>query len=274
MNKLTIPTPSQLWQSDAGQGGTIPGTLTADGLIHVPGEPAVAPVAPPAHQGRTFTEEDIERARQQEKDKMYGRVTAAEAASADRQKQLDEIAARETVAATQAEEARKRAAEAEMDAKTLIASKEQEWAAQIAAVRQENEQTRAMLDMERRFAQLNDYRAARLVEEGDEIIPQLRDLVSGDSEEAIDNAIAILKERSAAIVADVQAAQQVSAPLAPVQQRGVGITAPPVGPMENQSEQRTLTAEQLRNMDMNEYAKVRQRILPSSATKSQGIFGR
>jgi len=41
----------------------------------------------------------------------------------------------------------------------------------------------------------------------------------------------------------------------------VSPTAPPVGPMETQTEYQTLTAEDIRNMPMEQYAKMRDRLM-------------
>lgn len=270
-----MATPSQLQQADAsGEGQPLP-VMNPDGSITIPAEPA-APKAPPASSGgRTFTEEDIERAREQEKTKVYGRLEKAERDAAAARAELERLAKERADAEAAAAEAARLAREAEMSAHDLILQKEKEWADQLAAVRAENEQTRAMLEMERRFASLEQYRQARMAEEADNILPELRDLVSGDSEDAIENAIAILKDRTAAIVSSVQQQfQQQQPPAQPTVGRGTGITAPPVGPMESQPEFQTLTAEQIRNMDMDTYAKMRNRVLPPGALKPQGLFDR
>jgi len=50
----------------------------------------------------------------------------------------------------------------------------------------------------------------------------------------------------------------------------VGVTAPSVGPKETQMEQQTLTAEDIRNMSMEQYQKMREKLL--NARSSKGRF--
>lgn len=244
-----------------------------DDTILVPVEPSAPEAQPePKSSGRTFTAEEIERARQQEKDKLYPRLSAMEAElKAFRDAQEAERKRAEEAAAAAAAE-RKAREEAEMSAKDLIAAKEREWNDRFSQLQQEAEQTRAILEQERRYAEIMAYRNQRVEEERDNIIPQLIDFVQGNTPEEIEHSIAVLRERSAAIFADVAQANQ-QPPAQPVVGRGTNVTAPPVGPMENQSEYQTLTPDQIRDMDMNEYAKLRQRVLPRSATTPQGIFG-
>ena len=90
-----------------------------------------------------------------------------------------------------------------------------------------------MLEKERRFRELEVYYQRRMTEESEYIIPELRDLISGTTEEEIENSIAVLKERSSAILESIQQSAQ------PSGLRGSPVTAPPVGPMETQTEQPT-----------------------------------
>jgi len=76
----------------------------------------------------------------------------------------------------------------------------------------------------------------------------------------------VLTERSNAIIESIQqaTAQQQG------RLRGAPVTAPPVGPMETQTEYQTLTAEDIRNMPMDQYMKMRDRLL--NARPSRGRF--
>jgi hypothetical protein len=94
---------------------------------------------------------------------------------------------------------------------------------------------------------------------------ELIDLIAGNSEEEVENSIAVLRTRSNAIIESIQqaTAQQQG------RLRGVPPTAPPVGPMENQTEYQTLTAEDIRNMPMEQYAKMRDRLMNASPRRGR-----
>ena len=98
------------------------------------------------------------------------------------------------------------------------------------------------------------------------IIPELIDLVAGSTEDEIETSIAVLRERSSAIIESIQQATAASQS----RLRGAPVTAPPVGPMETQTEYQTLTAEDIRNMPMEQYAKMRDRLM--SARPNRGRY--
>jgi hypothetical protein len=113
---------------------------------------------------------------------------------------------------------------------------------------------------------LTHYRNTRLQAEQESIIPELIDLVSGNSEDEIEQSIAVLRERSSAIIESIQqATQQQQGRL-----RGAPVTAPPVGPMETQTEYQQLSADDIRNMSMDQYSKMRDRLL--NARSPRGRF--
>jgi hypothetical protein len=165
----------------------------------------------------------------------------------------------------------------ELSAKELLLKKEDEWTqrfesvekdykARIDAIETQRAAQEALLDKERRIQQLTAYRNSRVQDAADSIIPELQDLVFGNTEEEIENSIAVLTERSNAIIESIQqaTAQQQG------RLRGAPVTAPPVGPMETQTEYQTLTAEDIRNMPMDQYMKMRDRLL--NARPSRGRF--
>jgi hypothetical protein len=83
--------------------------------------------------------------------------------------------------------------------RTLLESKEREWAERLEAERLEREKAFALLEHERQFQDLMAYRQQRMAEEQDSIIPELLDLITGESPEEIEASIAGLKERSSRI---------------------------------------------------------------------------
>jgi len=105
-----------------------------------------------------------------------------------------------------------------------------------------------------------------LTEEQETIIPELIDLIAGNSEEDIENSIAVLRERSSAIIESIQQATSQSGRL-----RGPQVTAPPTGPMDNQQEYQTMSADDIRNMPMDQYTKMRERLMQATRN-SRGRF--
>lgn len=242
-----------------------------------PPEPTLQiPVDPPAPQDppdpdKIFTREDIEKARREEKDKLYSRI---EAMDSEVKRLREEREERERLAAEQAaeEEARRKAeAEEEMSVRELLQAKEQEWQNQFAQVQAEREEERRLFEMERQFQALEQYRLQALQANEDDIMPELRDMVGGNTQEEIDQAVALAKDKTARILANMTAAQQQVRQT----QRGASVTAPAAGPMENQTNYQTLTADDIRNMDMDTYRQNREKLLGAlgSQTRDQGLYG-
>lgn len=235
-------------------------------------------------QAKVFTEEEVEGIRKQEKDKLYKRIEEADTRVKSMEEQMALIAAEREAARKEAEERAKAESEAlrkreedELSAKELLRRREEEFELklkdldsdyrrrfeEIEAQRQAQE---AILEKERRLQELNSYRQRRLGEEQENIIPELIDLVSGESEDEIETSISVLRDRSSAILESIQqaTAQQQG------RLRGAPVTAPPIGPMETQTEYQTLNADDIRNMSMDQYAKMRERLL--NARPNRGRF--
>ena len=231
--------------------------------------------------GRVFTEEDVERIRTQEKDKLYKRLEDSDGRVKSLEGKLsvlvDENAEAKTLAEKLAQveaDALKQREEEELSAKELIARRETEfnekintveaeWKERLSKIEEERETQDAMLEKERRLRELNEYLVRTMQQEEEFIIPELRDLVSGSTEEEINVSIAVLKDRSSAILESIQQSTQ------PSGLRGSPITAPPVGPMETQTEQQTLSAEDIRNMPMEQYMQMRDRLLKARPSQSR-----
>jgi len=263
----------------------------AEGLqstsINGPVAPATPPPADPLSESR-FTADDIQKARQEEKDKVYARLEqetaqrkAFEAQVTDLLKNQQEREASEAAARTAAEDEAKRKVEAEMSAKDLLAAREQElkstlaqtqseWEAKFAQMQEEREQERAILQKEKELSDLRAYTQQRVAAETDTIAPQLRDFITGNSREEIDQSIEIVKAKSQEIANAAKDAFQA----ARAAQRGVSPTGyAPVGPMETEGGTRTYSAEDISRMDMTEYAKLRQQIGLSDAGNNRGLYG-
>lgn len=232
-------------------------------------------------QEKVFTSEEVEKIRKQEKDKLYKKLEDSESRLKELSEQVnildrerDEARKRADELAQQEREILRQREEAEMSAKELLLKKEQEfnqrisqaeqeWQGRLSEIEKQRQAQEALLEKERYHQHLQTYRTRRVAEESDNIIPELADLISGSTEEEIEASIDILRERSQAIVASIQQATQATQG----RLRGAPVTAPPVGPLDNQMEQQTLTAEDIRNMPMDKYIQMRDRLL--NASRSQ-----
>lgn len=225
---------------------------------------------------QTFTADDLAKARAQEKEKLYPQVEKLkEELSLLKQQQAE----RDAEEAKRKEERKKREAEAAkkkkdeeeaaLEVRELLKKKEEEWQAQLESERLEREKAFALLDQERRFQQLMNYRSMRLEQERENIIPELIDMISGNSEDEIEQSIAGLKAKSAKILEAVSQAG--------VQNRkemvGTRVTVPASGPLDNDSEQRTYSPDDISSMSMADYAKNRAKLLGSGNNSGQGLFG-
>jgi hypothetical protein len=223
-----------------------------------------------------FTAEDIAKARAQEKQKLYPQVEKLqEELAALRKKEEEreaEAAQRKAQRAARDAEAaalKKKQEEDELEVRTLLQKKEQEWQSQLEAERNEREKAFALLEREREFQELQQYRQQRLEAERENIIPELIDLISGGTREEIEQSITGLKERSARIFDSVaQASQQTRKEMV-----GTRITSPASGPLDNDSEQRSYSIDDVKNMSAADYAKNRAKLLGNSNNRGQGLFG-
>ena len=170
----------------------------------------------------------------------------------------------------EAESEAKRRAEEDMDVRELLSAKESEWQDRLENERRERERAIALLEAERYYSELSSYRNSRLEQERDNIIPELLDLISGETAEEIEESIAGLKERSSRILDSAQQAMT----SARKEMTGSRVTVPASGPLDNNSDQKSFTAEQIAAMSVTEYAKNRGKLLGQAASdRGQGFFG-
>ena len=255
-------------------------TLVIEGTIEKPDPPKAPATGDDQNQNhRTFSSDDIEKARREEKDKLYGEIGSLKeelkAIKAEREKankMAEEAAAKQAADQKKAEDEAKKKAEEEMSVKELLQQKEQEWTEQLNAIKAERERDQELLAKERRYNELVSYRQRRLEEEADTIMPELRDMVTlGNSEQEIEASIQALQDRTQRILDQITAGQQ----QARQQARGTTATAPPVGPLESQPEFQSLSNDDLKNMDIATYAKNRDRLLGavSQKVRQSGPYG-
>lgn len=237
----------------------------------------VPPQAPQPPENKTFTEDDLNKARQQEREKLYGRLETqqemlnrlqADLEAREAARKAEEEAAAEKVAQAEKEAEEKR--QRELSAKTLLAEKETEWEAKLTSLQEQIAERDALAAKERAFAEISAYQAQALAAAADEIAPELHDMVRGSTREEIDASVAAMKAKSAAIVQSLQAAQtQARAQMQGTQPTGYGI-----GPGGAMGETRQLSVEDIQNMPMSQWAEIRKQIPGiGSSPSNRGILG-
>lgn len=220
----------------------------------------------PQTQGRFFSEEEVADIRRQEKDKLYGRIEQMGTQLSELQQAREAETAERERLAQDAAEAQRMKEEGELEVRDLLARRETEWQSQLAKLEQRYDADRAVFERERQFNDLMDYRRQRVEQEGEFILPELRDLVSGESPEAIDASIATMKARTEQIFANMAAANQAPAPYQP---RGAAPTSPPVGPMEQMPSYEQLTPDDIKGMDMETYKRYRSQLLQATSPRGR-----
>jgi ElaB/YqjD/DUF883 family membrane-anchored ribosome-binding protein len=219
---------------------------------------------------KAYSETDLQRVREQEKSKLYPQIDSLKEELNVLKKEREERLAEAATRAAEADAEAKKKAEADMDVRQLLEAKELEWAQKLEVERGERERAFTLLERERQYAELTEYRTRRLEDERDNIMPELVDLISGSTPDEIEQSITGLRERSSRILESAQSAMQ----NARKEMTGSRVTAPPSGPMDTNMEQNSFTAEQIAAMSVTEYAKYRGKLLGKSASdRGKGIFG-
>jgi len=231
-------------------------------------------------QPRMFTEDEVKKFRKDEHDKVYGELTSTKTELQKlQQAEAERRTAEEAAAKTKADADRKKA-EADLDAKQLLETREAEWNQRFEKtnktwedrfnqINAEREQERALLEKERKYNEFVAFRTDRINAERDNIAPELIDLVSGSTPEELEASIATLKTKSEQIAQTVQQyAQQARA-----SQRGVSSASfPAVGPDTDNPAGKQYTAEDIANMNLEQYAKFRSQ-MGIGGSQGKGLFG-
>lgn len=257
-----------------------------------PQEPLTPPVAPgdssplnitvnnPPPNQQYFTAEQLEAARQQEKDKLYDRIKKAEEQNTAFQAELKRLSdaenAREEEARKQREaadaEARK-AEEAKLSAEQLIAQKTAEWEADKEKFRQDMEAKQAYMEKERQLYALQSYAQRRVAEAlaSNLLAEDFVDYITGNTEEEIEASLNKAIEKTANIVASMTGQM----PVNPGQGRPAGVSPTgfgPSGPLDNLTGQRTYTKEQIDAMSMDEFREFRKQTGLDKAGQNKGLL--
>jgi hypothetical protein len=244
--------------------------------------PSPSSFAHGANGERTFTADDIARARKEEKDKLYPEITALKDQWSQAQKTLDSLQAQRQAELDEIERLKKEKEsklkakkDEEMSAKQLLeerlAETQREFAEKISRIESEREAERALLAKERAYQELTDYRSAKIAEAGNTVAPEFYDFINGNNKEQIDSAIARAQESTKSILDQVTQAQSQR------QQGNVGVRPtgyPAMGLMDSVNGQRPPTPEEINAMTMAEFAEYRQKngMAKNEAQRNRGLF--
>lgn len=222
---------------------------------------------------RYYTEADLERVREQEKNKLYDRLDKQQQMLNTFKSTVDELKAEKDARAAEVEaqqkavaDAKLRAEEEKLSYQELVAKREAELTKQLEQQRLEMEDKMMLWQKEQQFLQLGAYTQRRVAEEvaAGNIIPDLAEYITGENEEQVEAAITKAKEKTDSIV---KGAQTLTAPVPPgVSPTGVpGIMSIPSGP-------RQPTRDDIANMSMAEYANYRRQQGMDRRGNGQGLF--
>jgi hypothetical protein len=223
-----------------------------------------APSQLPADQ--YFTKEQLEAARQQEKDKLYGKLQKTEE---QLKSLLEDKAARDAeveAARSAAADAAKKEQESRLTAEQLIAAREAEFRKQQEEFKSQMDLQLATMKKEQEFLRLQSYIQRRVNEEiqAANIIPDLVEYISGNTEEEVELSISKAVEKTANIV---KGAMTLSSPVS-----GVSPTGGPSGPLDSLGGTRQPTNEEIAQMSMAEYSKFRVQSGVDRMGNGRGLF--
>lgn len=255
-------------QIDPGQGQQIPAPpASAPVTINMPPQPP----APPQPLTNDSVAEMIERARREEKDKLYPQIEDLKGQLGTLTKEREEREAAEAAEQQRIAEEEKQRIEEDSSAKELLEQYRSESEQRFQQLIEDRDAERALREKEQLFSAVNEYKMRRLMEEQDHIIPELADFVKGSTPEEVEASILVVKEKTAKMMADIQSAQQDQRRLVPLPVSGAPALDPnAMGGVET----RTLTAQEIRDLPMAEYAQYRDQLLGASSerVRSAGMY--
>jgi hypothetical protein len=251
---------------------------TSQPLQYLPGTTTIAPTVyqVPQPQGRYFTEDEVERIRQQEKDKMYARLekseqqlnefkTTMETLAADKKSRDEELARQQAEAEAEANKLR----DEKLSVQELLDKQKADFERQQKSLREDMERRLAIAAKDQEILQLKSYIQRRINEEVNAatIIPDLVEYIDGDTEEQVEASIQKAKDKTTAIVnAAMGSNSGTSIPM------GTSPTGTPFSPLDNLSGPRQPTTDQIAAMSNAQYAAWREQSGMARAGSGRGLF--
>lgn len=230
----------------------------------------------------------LEKARTEERDKLYGKIRQGD----ERYKEMEAEVARlqqaeqkrvkdEEKRQAEIERAKQKAAEAELSAKELLEQRQKEWEAQREAdrqaqataleeLRQAQATQQAFFERQRELDALQIYIRDAVAAASNEIAPELMIYIDGDTKEAVDASIQRAKDTTASILENMRQAQVAQRAGMPGVSPSGGATALTPG-IDTGDKQ--LTAEDIKNMPMDQFRALREKMGMPNGLGGRGIFG-
>lgn len=230
---------------------------------------------PQTSSGRFFTEDEVERIRQQEKDKMYDRLEKSEKQLAEFKSTVDSLAqdkkSRDAELARQQQQAAEetqRLQNEKLSVQEMLEQQKTEFQKQQEMLKADWDLKLTTMQKEQEFLQLRAYIQKRINEEVNAatIIPDLAEYINGDTEEEVEASIKKAQEKTESIV---QAALGSTPPSIPM---GTSPTGAPFSPLDNLSGPRQKSREEIARMNMRDYAEYRRQTGLDRAGSGQGLF--
>jgi hypothetical protein len=261
---------------------TTPAEPTTPAAPLLPAPPPLPPTAPVVPQGG-FTQEQVwaavEAARTEEKNKLYSRLEKTDEQVKTLLTEREERLAREKEEADRLAAEAKAAEDEKLTLKQRFEKSEAEHRAEFDRLNNELAQRDALLDKEREYAALTNYKVAKVAELREPhpesqhfgIADEFIDLIDGATQEEIDNSITTMVAKTRSIVEGMQQAQITARAAMP----GVSPTAGNLGPIEQSGGTRTYTAEEIAAMAPNskEFLALRAAHGMGRSSSNRGIFG-
>lgn len=285
------------------------GTLVDVDITNILADDGQNPFVVPA-PAQTFTAEDVERIRSEEKTKLYGANERLQQTIDELKGQVGNLTAAEQARldAAQAEQARlaEEAKQAELDAmkpndrlEAQLAEQSAQWQSQLANLTESLETERALRQKDQQFNELREYIQSQVAAHTQgpdaDIAPEVAEWIGGNSKEEVDANITRAQATTKAILDQIQQTQQpqidpaTGQPVPQVVQDLQQIVPPQSPPTFAGSRAwsgpanldpagvgtQVLTAEQIANMPMAEYAQKRKTLIGAAASSqsNRGMFG-
>ena len=248
---------------------TTPSTTT--NIADAPPEPGITYTVPVVPK---YTADDLEKAREQEREKLYSRLNKQNDKLKTVEQQLKQFAEERDARIAEAEAARetaeaeaRRIREEEMSARELIDERDRTWQEKFDLLQRQQAEREAILEKEKQYAALQAYIQRRVNEERDDIAEELLDYigVNVSTEEEAEASIQMAKAKSAQIWENISKLNGM--------RRGVGASGYTAGVIPSGNEPREITPDDIRNMSMEEFNAFRTQTGMDRANASRGLFG-
>jgi hypothetical protein len=163
-------------------------------------------------------------------------------------------------------EAERKAQEEKLSAQELIEKRSAEMQAQYESLRKQREEDKAIFEREREIDRITLYTQRAIDANRENIEPRLLDYIGGHTEEEVNASIQVAINKTQEMFAEINEAQTLNRAAMP----GVRPGPPAITELDQPASDGSVSAEDIKAMSWDNYAKFRQGRVPQSG---QGIFG-